>query len=69
MNLPSQNWRDTEAISARAFERSMARAQAAHDAKMPPDDSPCQHDWRVVGRAVDGTEFKKCRKCGLEVEV
>jgi hypothetical protein len=69
MNLPNDHWQDTEAISARAFERSMSKAQAAHDAQMPPEDGPCEHKWRRgPGEAKDGTKFARCVKCGLEVE-
>lgn len=66
------NWQDTEAISARAFERSMARAQRRHDEQHPPEDYDCEevgHKWRRVrGEAKDDTRFARCTRCGLEVE-
>ena len=47
---------------------SMAKAQAAHDNQEPPSDEPCQHKWKIT-TAKDGTEFAKCTKCGLEIEL
>ena len=33
-----------------------------------PDNTDCDieegHDWKVTGRAPDGTEFVKCKRCG-----
>lgn len=57
-----------------AFDRSFRRAQRMYDAQMPPEDpEPCEetgHDWkRLPGRAADGAQFAKCRKCGLVEEV
>jgi hypothetical protein len=66
------NWQDHEKRAARAFDRSMTKAQAAYDAQTPPDGDNCrdgQHDWhRLPGEAKDGTKFIKCRRCGATEE-
>lgn len=63
------NWQDTEAISARAFERSVSRAQHRHDYREPPEDcAEVGHKWHYRGTAPDGTRFMRCTRCRLEVE-
>lgn len=63
------NWQNHD----EAFRRSVERAQRVYDAKVPDDDSDCKesgHDWRrLPGRDNDGTQFARCRKCGLVEEV
>jgi len=36
----------------------------------PPEneDATCNHTWKLVGTANDGTAFYKCLKCGEESE-
>jgi len=38
------NWQNHQEIAARAFDRSMARAQAVHDAQGPPEESGCEEE-------------------------
>ena len=32
------------------------------------DEETCNHDWRNLGTAKDGTQFFKCRNCPKEAE-
>ena len=69
MNLPNSNWQNHNA----AQQRAMNDAQKEYDARMPEEDGyNCgegRHKWfRLPGEAEDGTQFKKCRKCGRTEE-
>ena len=58
------NWQDTTEIARQRCERSLARAQAKHDAKGPPEERSCSEacpDCAGSGFQPDGeTECLRC---------
>jgi hypothetical protein len=53
--------------------QSMARAQAAYDAAMPPDDTDddgqCQHKWKHIGTDIKrDVKYYLCLLCGEQDE-
>lgn len=45
------------------------KAQREYGSRMPEEDpEECDHKWKHVGTAKDGTSFYRCTKCRLESE-